>query len=275
MALAFNHASEALNNSFFLSTLVRCPSVQPVESNETVRSDHGTQSPQPSKPRPDRAFWNHLRGESSHLRDLPSLVSHFSSHVAGLHPSSTGYVWLVADQLGNLGVVGTYAGGTVLVQSRAQMGPLTNDDRVLGEKIPQRPGESGSSDGSSPSEQQQSKAPSWAVVDQAEQAKDAAAGTSSSSTATAASTDLNANRRNASGLLGAMNVMNDVIGSRTREIGKYLHPILCISVHPHCYIRDYGVWGRDEYVKAWWKAIDWSVVELNWEKYKAKTQMQR
>lgn len=49
--------------------------------------------------------------------------------------------------------------------------------------------------------------------------------------------------------------------------GTHIYPLLCLSVHPHCYLADYGVWGREEYVKNWWKAVDWKAVEENFEKY--------
>lgn len=51
------------------------------------------------------------------------------------------------------------------------------------------------------------------------------------------------------------------LGGTGSQIGKSLHPLVCISVHPHCYLEDYGVWGREEYVRNWWGSVDWKKVE--------------
>lgn len=53
------------------------------------------------------------------------------------------------------------------------------------------------------------------------------------------------------------------------EVGKQLHPLLCLSVHEHCYLLDYGVWGREEYVKNWWGFVNWHKVEEAYETIKA------
>lgn len=50
-----------------------------------------------------------------------------------------------------------------------------------------------------------------------------------------------------------------------------IHPILCLSVHPHCYLKDYGVWGRGEYVNKWWGAIDWTKVEHSYARIVQKS----
>lgn len=49
------------------------------------------------------------------------------------------------------------------------------------------------------------------------------------------------------------------------QLGRQpLHPLLCLSVHEHCYLQDYGVWGREEYVRNWWTKVDWSKVEQSY-----------
>lgn len=182
------------------------------------------QTPTPSAPTPNSAFSQAL--VSSRLQSFSGLVSHFSAHVAGLHPSSGAYVWLVTDQAGNLGVIGTYAGGTPLVYQQRQ---VAGAPTVLGELIP----EAGSQN------EGDATAPGWQQV-----------------------TGRQTQRSKSSTLLDSPSDSLYKPQSVSQErIGQQIHPLACVSVHPHCYLADYGVWGREEYVKNWWSAVDWKKVE--------------
>lgn len=242
-ALVFNYASEALNNSFFLSTLVR-PSLPlltpaltratpPLQTPDATRIEPSSQSPLD----PNHALAQALK--ASPLKSFASLVSHFSSHVAGLHPSSGAYIWLVVD--GNsIGVVGTYAGGTVLVHERKQLLPGGANLRVLGETLPE-------------AEKEVEAAKSeWVATEKEPKERKQESKEDGGSKLDLASALVAPPFRSMSSHFNA---------------GKNIHPLLCLSVHPHCYLADYGVWGRDEYVKNWWKAVDWKAVEGNYEKY--------
>lgn len=192
-------------------------------------SFHHQQSPNPTAPDPSSAFSQSLL--RSPLKSFPSLISHFSSHVSGLHPSSGAYVWLVTDQGGNLGVLGTYAGGTPLVYQRKQ---VAGEKTVLGEVIPEAvEGGEGTTE---------AKAGDWRTIPPS-QASQRKARTGQTST-----------------LLDNMSTIGGV-GAQGDRVGKAIHPLLCLSVHPHCYLEDYGVWGREEYVRQWWGAVDWKKVE--------------
>ncbi|KAK4046528.1 hypothetical protein OIV83_005980 [Microbotryomycetes sp. JL201] len=203
-ALVFNHASEALNNSFFLSTL----------------------SPTPSQPTVNSKFSEAIA--KSRLQSFAGLISHFSAHVAGLHPSSGAYVWLVTDTNENLGVVGTYAGGTPLVRGRMQVG---GSKQVLGEPV-SASAEEGSQDGSKAgwnAVTRERKTPAFELRPQTK------------------------------------SLFSDVVELSRGTDGTRLYPLACVSVHPHCYLQDYGVWGREQYVKNWWSAVDWRKVEQAYE----------
>ncbi|GAA5983569.1 hypothetical protein JCM11641_007287 [Rhodosporidiobolus odoratus] len=234
--LAFNYASEALNNSFFLSTL----------------------SPEPIAPSPSSSLSQQL-SQTSTLGSFPALISHFSAHVSGLHPSSGAYVWLVTDPSGNLGVVGTYAGGTVLVKERGQMGYGSYGGkhlRVLGEEVEVvESAEGEASEGAEGSAPAAASAP-WTTVQSPRKPNKAGADFLSE------------------GSLSASNVLNSHVYAHHAQdqIGKQLHPLVALSTHPHCYLEDYGLWGRDEYVKRWWGAVDWKKVE---EAYEAFTRRAR
>ncbi|SGY20521.1 BQ5605_C016g08082 [Microbotryum silenes-dioicae] len=218
--LAFNYASEALNNSFFLSTL----------------------TPKPTPPSPSSSFLLSLA--STPLRDMAGLISHFSAHVAGLHPSSGSYVWLVTDASGNLAVVGTYAGGTPLVHQRSQVGRIEGP-RVLGEALPE-PKTDGSSYSSTLSKSSEPQS-AW--------------GTVPPSNKTRSNPNKTSNLLNEAAYTGSIS---------QGQVGKTIHPLCCISTHEHCYLHDYGVWGREEYVKNWWGQVDWRKVEESYQGFKAE-----
>ena len=101
---AFNYASLALNNSFFLSGL---------RSKELPEgTQHWADSP-PKKP--VKALLNSLE---KHFDSFPAFKLAFSSAAYGM--SGSGYVWLVQDRDQNLGIVPTFGAGTILVQNRLQ-----------------------------------------------------------------------------------------------------------------------------------------------------------
>ncbi|CBQ71603.1 related to Superoxide dismutase [Sporisorium reilianum SRZ2] len=105
--LAFNYASQALNNSFFLSTLA---------PQDRLRNP---------TPLPKLAT-----AISKSFGSFPEMCLAFSSAAYGM--SGSGWVWLVTDQHRNLGVVPTFGAGTVVVQNRIQQGkhfllPSIND----------------------------------------------------------------------------------------------------------------------------------------------------
>lgn len=112
--LAFNYASLALNTSFFLHGLV--PHAQ--------QSEHARAYPQPSTHLgavPTLYGKTLATAIADQFGSLPQLKLAMSSAAMGM--VSSGWLWLVKDEHGRLGVVPTYGAGTVLVQQRRQTGP--------------------------------------------------------------------------------------------------------------------------------------------------------
>lgn len=231
-ALTFNYASEALNNSFFLSTL------SPVQN-----------SPLPS---PNSKFANAIATTPS-FKSLAGLISHFSAHVAGLHPSSGAYIWLVTDAKGNLGVVGTYAGGSVLVQGRIQRNKGFTGLGVLGEDLKDKV-----------MRDDQGRVLRDERTPIVEKDENLAVSAASSARISGKSTRGGMRSGNFDNLLSGLEAGSDM-ASALGSTSKDLHPLLCLSVHEHCYLTDYGVWGRKDYVENWWTFIDWTKVSEAYE----------
>lgn len=40
-----------------------------------------------------------------------------------------------------------------------------------------------------------------------------------------------------------------------------IHPLLCLSLQPHVYLPDYGIMGKEAYIKNFWKNVDWAQAE--------------
>ncbi|KAG0139165.1 hypothetical protein CROQUDRAFT_519784 [Cronartium quercuum f. sp. fusiforme G11] len=99
---AFNLASEALNNSFFLNGL-RKPSSDQLDTNWPTPGSTLAGAM-------DDTYGSHTQ-----------FVSYFSSAANGM-TNYQGYLWLTCDQDGLLGICPTFASGTILVRNRQQRG---------------------------------------------------------------------------------------------------------------------------------------------------------
>ncbi|WFD41530.1 superoxide dismutase [Malassezia psittaci] len=110
--LAFNYASLALNNSFFLHGLL------PKDKQ-----------PNPEYPQPSThtgtipTFYGKTLASAiaDQYGSLPQFKLAFAS--AAMGSVNNGFVWLVKDEHGRLGIIPTYGAGTILVQQRRQTGP--------------------------------------------------------------------------------------------------------------------------------------------------------
>lgn len=109
--MAFNYASLALNNAFFLSNL-RSPAGASQDPSDTAYLD----SPPPSVP---QALGHRIEQQWGSITAFKSAFS-----AAALGMSSSGYLWLVFDDITqSLAIVPTFGAGTVLIQQRLQKGP--------------------------------------------------------------------------------------------------------------------------------------------------------
>jgi Fe-Mn family superoxide dismutase len=162
----------------------------------------------------------------------------FSATATGM--SASGWVWLVRDQQGNLGIVPTHGAGTVLVQNRVQKNLGSTFEASVGidaqgnplpEAAAQRP-------------QQQGRAASTSPFA-------AAPARSFSSSSAAASTYASAQR---------------AFGQQPNDskVGETLQPLLCLSVHEHAWLPDHG-FEQDVYLQRFWECVNWTRVANLWD----------
>ena len=51
------------------------------------------------------------------------------------------------------------------------------------------------------------------------------------------------------------------LGKDKRPIGDVIYPLMCLSLREHVWMSaGYGVWGKEEYVRRMWSAVDWKAV---------------
>ncbi|KAM5532703.1 hypothetical protein V8D89_013595 [Ganoderma adspersum] len=245
--LEFNYASEALNNSFFLENL----KPPPADASSHEAALQASTSSSPSLIR--RLLFDY--GSLAHFK------SNFSAAVLGMF--SSGWIWLVTDQDGQLGIVPTFGAGTLLVRSSKPSAALLEWQRLTGEPVlqyfedlPPRPAAPPSAPSSglppaptagSPVSGMAHGAPS---LDPHTQARTIASYPAPRGTyGTRESGQLNASEPDAS------------------KVGTTLFPLLCVSVHEHAWVgAGYGVWGKEEYMRRFWTVVDWAKVVKVYEK---------
>ncbi|KAF9268277.1 hypothetical protein L218DRAFT_893210 [Marasmius fiardii PR-910] len=291
--LAFNYASLALNNHFFLEHLKPIPSNASDHQEEIsldleaeIRSQHGS---------------------------LAQLKSTFSSAALGMFTS--GFVWLVTDVSGNIAVLPTFGPGTLLVRSRTYMAPTFDSElghdmlqsmrgqmpspddpyaKEFVQEMQQYATETEAEDGSStstPPSTPTQKQPLPGVL------PSSPASGVSTSTSTSSSSPTGTQPPHTRGFhtslitqLPPLNPPNNyepadiyhnnstpTRGSKRTDLylmGEKLYPLLCVSVHEHAWMSaGFGVWGKEEWLKKFWSVVNWDKVSRNYQYYVASEGM--
>lgn len=164
----------------------------------------------------------------------------------------TGYVWLVMDSVDNLAVVGTYGAGTVLVQGTVLPQKARELDALAGVESPSTA--QSASRGEGASSRQNRSYHSSAIIRAVSDFPGRASNSTFDST------------NYARGEIGTSPTASAAEGRSNQERFKSIHPLLCLSLHPHVYIPDYGVWGKEEYIRNFWGNVDWNLVYQRYQK---------
>ncbi|CAE6439320.1 unnamed protein product [Rhizoctonia solani] len=241
-SLTYMYASQALNNSFFLDNL------KPLNPNETSHEANISAS-----------LMQKIRLDFGSLTHLKSTVS-----AAALGMSSSGWVWLVQDANGSLGVVPTFGSGTVLVRNRMHRSPSFAP--AVGESSDPRhvPGSSTTPPPSTASPLSGSttpRSPLRPITDKsrAPPVREFANGSSQSPGPAYSPGDINS-------IFGQTHITDFT------KIGDILSPLFCISVHEHAWLSSgYGVWGKEPYLQKFWTVLDWGKVSKSNEYWMGST----
>lgn len=271
--LMFKYASHALNNSFFLNCLVRVDTMLYCFSTLTW-----IQRP-PTGESGERVIERSMFGGfvRKQFGDFDALRSQFSAAVYGM--SGSGYVWFVADEKRNVAFYPTFSAGTLLVRSRSgTVDPL--DVPVLGEgsdiALPNQRGPN-----------QHRLHPSGQHYPQnAAHLPSSGLGATPTSPASGASHNIPPHHPSS-----PSRTLHSSVASHTRSLfdspfvsappgslnesdmrdlktlGEYIYPLFCVSVHEHCWLLDHGIWGKEEYMKAFWSVLDWQQVVQRFETF--------
>ncbi|KAF8528923.1 Manganese/iron superoxide dismutase [Hysterangium stoloniferum] len=223
-ALAFNYASQALNNSFFLDCLK--PRSSPAGLDEERLENY-----------PD--LWERIR---VNFLDVGHFKSTFSAAAMGM--TNSGWVWLVSDEQGNMEVVATFGAGTLLVRSRQHM--RTSDIPILGE----------STDAPYMGTAMQRRI-------ERQNLPHTVRAPNSVGIPSEGNHIFSDAPMNVSGQIAARERnKNKSSGNPYQNMGDILTPLLCVSVQEHAWVgTGYGVWGKEEYLKRFWTVVDWARVD--------------
>ncbi|KAF8914128.1 Manganese/iron superoxide dismutase [Gymnopilus junonius] len=253
-ALAFNYAVLALNNSFFLEHLAPPP---PEESGNTNHQKHITPE-----------LFEKIR---THYGDLLRLKSSFSAAAMGMF--TNGWVWMVTDSDGHLGVLHTLGPSTLLIRSRKNMhylpglvigegelGQSLSDNNIPVRPLPQPPSGSTPPPGVSPS------LPTSGVsnlnfnhgpFDPHARSLHASASLPIYEIGTTAS------------IHGPRPKESEINGSNVASImtvGKVIYPLFCVPVYEHAWMSaGFGVWGKEEWLKEFWSVLNWEKVSTAYQ----------
>jgi len=195
--------------------------------------------------------------------DFPQLKSTFSSAALGMF--TNGWVWLVTDTKGRLGVLPTFGPSTLLIRSRMNMGRQTSIFREES-RIPEPPPPSSFGAGMSALGSVQNKLSLGANP------TSPVSGASFQRPATD-STPLDPHARsytNSASELTEMLHKSRVVPDKSLSsmpvaelltVGDTLYPLLCLPTYEHAWMSaGFGVWGKEEWIKEFWSVVDWQKV---------------
>lgn len=258
--LAFNYASLALNNSFFLHHLK--PPTAPAQNHESALTN------KPLNPERTHTLAAIVAAQLGSLADLKAYVA---AAAQGMHSGggAGGFVWLVTDALGRLGVVATYGAGTLLVAERRQS-LLTPDGAELGGVYqPATPLPSQASDQPPPSSSSSGRAQHAAPAPTQARALSTSARASSPVRPTNVWSDPPLPASDGRVVTGGARLYGAPEASPALDaLGRTLYPLFCVSVHEHAWMAaGYGVWGMETYLERFWTCLDWAAVRDAYARY--------
>jgi superoxide dismutase, Fe-Mn family len=180
--------------------------------------------------------------------------------------SSSGFVWLVTDSLGRLGVIATYGAGTLLVNERRQTLSTDGSTELGGVYVPAENIASGQSQTHSTTSPTSglTHPPTLTSAPIPPGARSLSTSMSVRSFTDGAIRPANVWASSTSSSGNAASPPDVRVPERPTSIdtlGETLYPLFCVSVHEHAWMAaGYGVWGKETYLERFWSCLNWAAV---------------
>lgn len=199
---------------------------------------------------------------------LEQFKSNFSAAALGMF--SSGWLYCVVDNVGELAIYPIFGSGTLLVRSGS---PAFPNQRVVGEIFAQKLPSSPSRSSPAPTDHAQpplaSSPVSGGLQSPLSTSPPPHARTFSTSSLARSEFSRGSTIDTASffGEHGEILPPGSGNGSRFEKVGQVLNPLFCVSLHEHAWLPAYGVWGKEEYMKRFWSVLDWEKVVDRWDRF--------
>ena len=214
---------------------------------------------------------------SAQMGSLQDLKTYVTAAATGML-SSSGFVWLVTDPLGRLGVIATYGAGTLLINSRRQTFAPDGSTELGGVYVPAEKPALGQLQ--TPLTMRTSPASGLTSPPTSTPTPPGARALSMSTSVRGPSDGVprpanvwsNTSQSGFAGTGGTGNHNGRADGAPFSvpppggqtsfdTLGETLYPLFCVSVHEHAWMAGgYGVWGKEAYLERFWSCLDWSAV---------------
>jgi Fe-Mn family superoxide dismutase len=200
----------------------------------------------------------------------------------GMLPSS-GFVWLVTDSLGRLGVIATYGAGTLLVNERRQIFSPSGSTELGGVYVAaetatprQTQAHSTTSPTSGLTHPPTSTPPPFGArpLSTSMSVRDPSDGVARPPNVWSSHTSYSGPAGIGESGNGEVRGITNAIGALPDQptsldtLGATLYPLFCVSVHEHAWMAaGYGVWGKETYLERFWSCLNWAAVRDSYALY--------
>lgn len=216
---------------------------------------------------------------AAQMGSLQDLQTYVMAATTGML-SSSGFVWLVTDGFGRLGVLATYGAGTLLVNERRQTLSPDGTTELGGIYVPAEnvaPGQT-----QTQTQNAHSRSHSHSTTSPTSRLAYPPTSTSSPTPPGARPLSTSTSVLNFSDGARPANVWstdssqhgfvgtdeNSADGMQLPErpasldrLGQTMFPLFCVNVHEYAWMAGgYGVWGREQYLERFWSCLDWAAV---------------
>jgi Fe-Mn family superoxide dismutase len=210
------------------------------------------------------------------MGSLEDLKTYVTAAATGML-SSSGFVWLVTDTHGRLGVIATYGAGTLLIDKRRQTLSPDGGTELGGVYVPaenttsrqtQTHSTTSPTSGLSHPATSTPTPPGARPLSTSISARGPSDGVAQTPNVWSPRTSYPGSAGTGAGGNGNGNdTITDALGALPDQptpldtLGETLYPLFCVSVHEHAWMAaGYGVWGRETYLERFWSCLDWAAV---------------